>query len=381
MSISAASPSNDQISMETQLQESRQPTQLFTSPSTLNSLFTSWPPAAAGATVVSPVAEGGVVPGSDTENQEPQLPLPAFQPRRPLPSGTTSDCPSESSLNVDTEDDFPSTFQHLESFYARLTEKERLPRRQGTSDWVISLARSHRRLSKEKRLRGHLRGALGSAVASTAAARSLNGSFNATPFDHGGSSNTDDSGYEGGYETDADESELSEWECHTTSPRLLMQRHKRKLDALANQLTMRLRVSEDARSVGSAGDGDDLFPPQKVQKGTVPVGVKLSLGPGIGLMPKQVPPVPLAFPTSSDNQGPYQKSMLPVPSMPPQFTSQSSGYQLPPQLTSSSNVTPMPPQFKGIMEVEPMSMLSALNTIQTTSETVHPAGNNHMDTS
>lgn len=378
--MSDAPQNNDQIPMETQPQEPSEAPSLFKSmrdslPSDFDchqQQFTSCPPAAAGALVnpaiVSPVAEGGVGLGSDTENQEPQLPLPKFQPRRPLPSGTTSDCPSESSAaNIDTEDDFPSTFQHLEKFYERLTEKERLPRRQGSADWVISLARSHRRLSKEKRLRGHLRGALGNAsLSSTAASSRPSGSFECS-FDRGGSSNTDDSGYEGGYETDADESEMSEWEVSTASPRLLMQRHKRKLDVLANQLTMRLRVSQDADSAGDGGE-DLPFPAQKVQKGTVPIGVKLSLG----TMPKPVPPVPLAFSASttasSDMQRPFQKPVSAAYAMPPQFT---------PQRSHSWSEFQRPLQNSAIMEVEP----TVLHTLRPAAETVQASENNYMDTS
>eukprot|EP00913_Durusdinium_trenchii_P032136 g30094.t1 len=55
-------------------------------------------------------------------------------------------------------------------------------------------------------------------------------------------SSTDDSGYEAGYETDADESELSEWESGN-----VRQGHKRKLEALVN-LTMQMSFSAEIPS-------------------------------------------------------------------------------------------------------------------------------------
>jgi len=93
----------------------------------------------------------------------------------------------------------------------------------------------------------------------------------------GWSSNTDDSGYEAGYETDADESELSEWEGGPAR-----HGHKRKLDALV-QLTMKLNViapGDEAMSDGGlVPEVGTILPPAKTQKalGTGPVGQRYSL--------------------------------------------------------------------------------------------------------
>eukprot|EP00441_Pelagodinium_beii_P026717 CAMPEP_0197679354 /NCGR_PEP_ID=MMETSP1338-20131121/91560_1 /TAXON_ID=43686 ORGANISM="Pelagodinium beii, Strain RCC1491" /NCGR_SAMPLE_ID=MMETSP1338 /ASSEMBLY_ACC=CAM_ASM_000754 /LENGTH=63 /DNA_ID=CAMNT_0043260401 /DNA_START=14 /DNA_END=202 /DNA_ORIENTATION=- len=60
--------------------------------------------------------------------------------------------------------------------------------------------------------------------------------------EHLGWSSTDDSGYEAGYETDADESEMSEWESGNGLPK----GNKRKLEALVS-LTMQMRFTEDTQ--------------------------------------------------------------------------------------------------------------------------------------
>merc|ERR1712008_194622 len=90
-----------------------------------------------------------------------------------------------------------------------------------------------------------------------------------------GSSNTDDSGYEAGYETDADESELSEWESGTSR-----RGHKRKLEALVH-LTMRLNFAEssDCAEDGTASSSMTQMPPPKTTRalGTKPAGLRLSL--------------------------------------------------------------------------------------------------------
>merc|ERR1712008_646325 len=77
-----------------------------------------------------------------------------------------------------------------------------------------------------------------------------------------GSSNTDDSGYEAGYETDADESELSEWESGTSR-----RGHKRKLEALVH-LTMRLNFAEssDCAEDGTASSSMTQMPPPKTTR-------------------------------------------------------------------------------------------------------------------
>lgn len=170
--------------------------------------------------------------------------------------GENSEGPSESSTNIDTEDDdFMARIPHLERFYEELAAKAKLPERNGasTQSWMLSLARSYRRLSREKRRRGGLRALLQPSSG------------------HGFSSGTDDSGYEAGYETDADESEFSEWENGSAPQR--QQRHKRKLDALVN-LTMKLTVSE-----GMHGPDEEEHPPNKTHRalGTQPVGLRLSL--------------------------------------------------------------------------------------------------------
>lgn len=211
-----------------------------------------------------------------------------FGGERRAHSGEVSEGPSESSAHIeDTDDDFRSKIPHLEQFYEELAAKARLPERHGASasNWVLSMARSYRRLSNEKRRRGRLRAMLrpvaqeGDGDLAVTDHRGLTCASDAP----GHSSNTDDSGYEAGYETDADESELSEWE--SSKP----QRHKRKLEALVH-LTMRLSVSERGEEETMDGDetvDDPNLTPLKVPRalGTRPVGLRLPL-------PNGPPPVP-----------------------------------------------------------------------------------------
>jgi len=87
--------------------------------------------------------------------------LKASDVRRAL-LGDVSEGPSESSVPIeDTEDDdFRSTIPKLERFYEQLAAKAKLPEHPGngaSTSWVLSLARSYRRLSKDKRRRGRLR--------------------------------------------------------------------------------------------------------------------------------------------------------------------------------------------------------------------------------
>lgn len=240
--------------------------------------------------------QGVVLEEGAVDAQVGTNPLPGFQsvlapsgPAREARSdranraGHESSAPSESSHNIDTEDDFTSTIPHLEKFYEQLAATAQLPERHGASasDWVLSVARSYRRLSNWKRRRGRLRalmrppqegvaGLSASAAATAGCLRAIEGGF---------SSNTDDSGYEAGYETDADESELSEWESGPKTGR-----HKRKFDALMHltHLTMRLSVSE--RQVEEPdGPQDGPMPPPREPPlktralGTQPVGLRLSL--------------------------------------------------------------------------------------------------------
>lgn len=203
-------------------------------------------------------------------------PLPGFLPRfdRSINAsassldrrGDNSEGPSESSTNIDTDgdDDFMARIPHLERFYAELAAKAKLPERNGasTQSWVLSLARSYRRLSHEKRRRGGLRAML---------QPSPSGGLR-YPSGNGFNSGTDDSGYEAGYETDADESEFSEWENGSAPQR--QSRHKRKLDALVSAMTMKLSVSE-----GMHIQDEEEHPPNKTHRalGTQPVGLRLSL--------------------------------------------------------------------------------------------------------
>lgn len=226
-------------------------------------------------------------------------PVPTFINERRLLGGDGSEGPSESSTcrsgannfdDKDTEedDDFQATIPHLERFYEQLAAKARLPERNGASqNWVLSLARSYRRLSKEKRRRGGLRALLqpvGRPLGSLSGTASAGSGSGPMETQHGFS--TDDSGYEAGYETDADESELSEWESGSASQR--QQRHKRKLDALVH-LTMKLSVGAELNAGSGAlrgvEDEDAMVegvhpPPYKAHKafGTQPVGMRLALG-------------------------------------------------------------------------------------------------------
>lgn len=178
----------------------------------------------------------------------------------PTRSGEVSEAPSESSANMEDKDtdldDFQSAIPHLERIYAQMAAK--VPGTGVNPNWMLSLARSYRRLSTDKRSRGRLRALLRPGSQGAAASPSV-------AEGPGWSSNTDDSGYEGGYETDADESELSEWEREPAR-----HGHKRKLDALM-QLTMRLSIVEH---------NEEPSPPSKTPRafGTRPAGTRYSLG-------------------------------------------------------------------------------------------------------
>lgn len=204
---------------------------------------------------------------------------------------------SESSANIDTEeeDHFQSTIPNLERFYEQMAAKARLPTHPPgnavNANWVLSLARSYRRLSKEKRSRGRLRALLQRPGAEGDFDLSETSSLEGLPpgalrpktvtEGPGWSSNTDDSGYEAGYETEADESEWSEWEGGQRQTR--RHGHKRKLDALVH-LTMRLnvvgrdqeKVDEEAAQLAESAAG---LPPIKAPRafGTQPVGLRFSL--------------------------------------------------------------------------------------------------------
>mmetsp|Transcript_20644 Transcript_20644/g.45257 ORF Transcript_20644/g.45257 Transcript_20644/m.45257 type:complete len:303 (-) Transcript_20644:137-1045(-) len=215
------------------------------------------------------------------------MPLPntagcAGSARRGLGSDVSSG-PSESSANVDVNsegDGFQSSIPHLERFYEQLAAKARLPERHGSSsNWVVSLARTYHRLSKDKRRRGRLRALLQPTATGELSVEQGGGLSQPKTETPGWSSNTDDSGYEAGYETDADESELSEWESGSGR----RQGHKRKLDALVH-LTLRLGLSERRQ------DGTDAQPPWKTPRPFGPHAV----GPWLPL-----PHVPLAAPPPS----------------------------------------------------------------------------------
>lgn len=282
------------------------------------------PEAQASVGTVAPVVDAwGCLPesaGSDEEARAvglfPGLPnlIPARGERR-AHSGDVSEGPSESSANRETteteDDDFQSTIPHLERLYEQLAAKARLPGQPGhgnSSSWVLSLARSYRRLSKDKRRRGRLRSLLQTAAQQAAAQAQQDGQGGASGSglaqhlreQPGWSSNTDDSGYEAGYETDADESELSEWESGTSR-----RGHKRKLDALVH-LTMRLGFSEHgcSESDGSAPSMVEAPQPQppplktpRAPCGTQHAGVRLPLpraGDSDALVPARPPtPTPL----------------------------------------------------------------------------------------
>eukprot|EP00812_Abedinium_dasypus_P002788 NODE_1340_length_1172_cov_380.264100.p1 GENE.NODE_1340_length_1172_cov_380.264100~~NODE_1340_length_1172_cov_380.264100.p1 ORF type:complete len:307 (+),score=88.61 NODE_1340_length_1172_cov_380.264100:116-1036(+) len=197
--------------------------------------------------------------------------VPPAREARGVHSGEVSEGGSSKSsahLADTEEDDFKSTIPHLERLYEQLAAKARLPERHGASasSWVLSLARGYHRLSKDKRRRSRL-GELLQPAAQAAVPGSCGVMIAAQPD----CASTDDSGYEAGYETDAEQSEWSEWESGAAPA----QRHKRKLDALVH-LTMRLSVSE--RSTGSQ---EDAFqpPPSKTPRafGTQPVGLRQPL--------------------------------------------------------------------------------------------------------
>lgn len=163
--------------------------------------------------------------------------------KRRRPGGYVSEGPSESSVNIDdTEDEvLQSALPGLERFYEKMAAKAQLPSHPNpgaSSSWVLSMARSYRRLSTQKRTRGRLKGVL---------QPTGRGVF-AGPSEHslGWASSTDDSGYEAGYETDADESELSEWESGNSR----RQGQKRKLEVLVN-LTKQMSFSEALPRAGS----------------------------------------------------------------------------------------------------------------------------------
>jgi len=184
----------------------------------------------------------------------------------------------------------------LERFYEQMAAKARLPTHPlvngVNANWLLSMARSYRRLSKDKRSRGRLRammrpgpqgdlselpatGGSGLLEANASLRTALPLQRPITVVEQPGWSSTDDSGYEAGYETDADESELSEWEGGPSR-----HGHKRKLDALV-QLTMRLSVVERDEAEEAAALADSLaqLPPLKMTRalGTRPVGLRFSL--------------------------------------------------------------------------------------------------------
>jgi len=238
------------------------------------------PPSATSATA-SPTASADLAAATPSTSTTGPGTLPGFLSylageRRAL-GGDASEGPSESSVNIeDTEgDDFQSTIPNLERFYEQMAAKARLPEGNAASNWVLSMARSYRRLSKEKRRRGRLRALLQPAAQGALSAASSGGLTCPRPMieQPGWSSNTDDSGYEAGYETDADESELSEWEGGSAR-----QGHKRKLDALVH-LTMKLNVAEEREEADDKCPLDERPPPQKTLRalGTRPVGLRLDL--------------------------------------------------------------------------------------------------------
>eukprot|EP00927_Polykrikos_kofoidii_P074233 TRINITY_DN70218_c0_g1_i1.p1 TRINITY_DN70218_c0_g1~~TRINITY_DN70218_c0_g1_i1.p1 ORF type:complete len:434 (-),score=60.46 TRINITY_DN70218_c0_g1_i1:36-1337(-) len=222
-----------------------------------------------GVSAVSSVASsmaGCMTPGS-------RKPVSGLGYLRRTLTGDVSEGPSESSANVEDTAEDELHIPHLERFYEQLAAKARLPEGQGaSSSWVLSLARSYRRLSKDKRRRGRLRELLQPASSVGLSTTSGDGLPCAKMEQPGWSSNTDDSGYEAGYETDADESELSEWE--NASAR--RQGHKRKLDTLVH-LTFKLGLSENSEV---PMDGYSS-PPWKTQRamGTHAVGSRLPLAP------------------------------------------------------------------------------------------------------
>ncbi|CAE7900307.1 unnamed protein product [Symbiodinium sp. KB8] len=217
--------------------------------------------------------------------------------RRCLREGYVSEGPSESSVNIeDTEDEnLQSALPGLERFYETMAAKAQIKPGAGSSsswagiqdgvgqterqEWlaavtlkrsdqdeelpaavdscgaregnehghtrvwkVLSMARSYRRLSKEKRRRGRLKEMLKCEETVSCVAPLVEAWRTAQTQEirqvRCWSSNTDDSGYEAGYETDADESELSEWEGSVRQG--CMPRHKRKLEALVSKTYLNL---------------------------------------------------------------------------------------------------------------------------------------------
>eukprot|EP00931_Biecheleriopsis_adriatica_P079955 TRINITY_DN53315_c0_g1_i1.p1 TRINITY_DN53315_c0_g1~~TRINITY_DN53315_c0_g1_i1.p1 ORF type:complete len:394 (+),score=79.28 TRINITY_DN53315_c0_g1_i1:148-1182(+) len=200
---------------------------------------------------------------------------------RRRPGGDVSEGPSESSVNVeDTEDEcLQNALPGLERFYEKMAAKAQLASHPGTgasSSWVLNMARSYRRLSKEKRRRGRLKELLKPAGQSVLGSASGGLACPKMQEHLGWSSNTDDSGYEAGYETDADESELSEWENGTSR----RQGHKRKLEALVN-LTMQMSFGPELPSSQAHEDATlstRPTPPKTPRAfGTQPIGLRLSL--------------------------------------------------------------------------------------------------------
>eukprot|EP00929_Paragymnodinium_shiwhaense_P095362 TRINITY_DN5644_c1_g1_i1.p1 TRINITY_DN5644_c1_g1~~TRINITY_DN5644_c1_g1_i1.p1 ORF type:complete len:456 (+),score=100.80 TRINITY_DN5644_c1_g1_i1:93-1460(+) len=177
-------------------------------------------------------------------------------PRR-APEGEMSEARSESSTNVSQGE---YDVHHLERFYEAFAAKAKFPEQPGvSSNWVLSLARGYRKLSKDKRRRGRLKALLQrSSSGSVDSSAGHGGCIAGSRLEHSGwTSNTDDSGYEAGYETDADESELSEWESASAR-----QGHKRKIDALVN-LTFKLGLSEKG---DVPLDGSEMLPPSKTPR-------------------------------------------------------------------------------------------------------------------
>jgi len=250
-----------------------------------------------------------------------------------LREGYVSEGPSESSVNgLDTEDEsLQLALPGLERFYETMAAKAQLkPGAGASSSWVLSMARSYRRLSKEKRRRGRLKELL------QPAGQASSGKNLACPEHLGWSSNTDDSGYEAGYETDADESELSEWESGS-----VRQGHKRKLEALVS-LTMQMSFSAEHSSGQKNEDPLGLEsarpPPPKTLRalGTRPVGLRLSLPNGsgsVGVSESKTLPEGLAPPLPSlpDTQSapaftqPAGNQLLPAGQSQPRNSSQMSG--------------------------------------------------------
>ncbi|CAK9057863.1 unnamed protein product [Durusdinium trenchii] len=241
-----------------------------------------------------------------------------------LREGYASEGPSESSVNVeDTEDEsLQQALPGLERFYETMAAKAQIkPGAGSSSSWVLSMARSYRRLSKEKRRRGRLKELL--QPAGQGVLRSASGGNLACP-EHLCWSSTDDSGYEAGYETDADESELSEWESGN-----VRQGHKRKLEALVN-LTMQMSFSAEIPSgqkneetLGLAESARQ--PPPKTLRalGTRPVGLRLSLPNGSDSVAQeskttpegQAAPMPVLAPPDSQNYASLASTqLLPRPS-------------------------------------------------------------------